>query len=29
VTTDYYLKYVDSHALILDKLEEALAKDTR
>ena len=29
VTTDYYLKYVDAHSLILDKLEDALAKDTR
>ena len=29
VTTDYYLKYVDSHSLILEKLEDALLKDTR
>ena len=29
VTTDYYLKYVDSHSLILEKLETALAKDSR
>ena len=29
VTTDYYLKYVDSHSLILEKLEDALLKDSR
>jgi len=29
VTTEYYMKYVDAHSLILEKLEDALSKDVR
>ena len=29
VTTEYYMKYVDAHNLILEKLEDALNKNVR
>lgn len=29
VTTEYYMKYVDAHNLILEKLEDALNKNAR
>ena len=29
VTTEYYLKYVEAHPIILDRLEQTILKDSR